>query len=46
MGAECTIWVTYGSRLFAIWELCGHRMEAILHHMGAKMVPTVRQIDL
>jgi hypothetical protein len=34
----------YGSRLFAIWELCASRMGAILHHIGAKVVPTVRQI--
>jgi hypothetical protein len=41
MGAIC---LPYGSRLFAIWELCVSHMGAILHHMGAKLVPTVRQI--
>jgi hypothetical protein len=34
----------YGSCLLAIWELCASHMGAILHHMGAKVVPTVRQI--
>jgi hypothetical protein len=36
MGAVC---LSYGS----IWELCVSCMGAILHHTGAKMVPTVRQ---
>jgi hypothetical protein len=56
MGIVCTVWevdglwVPFGSMLEAdgnIWELIapyGGHMGAILCHMGAKMVPTVRQI--